>query len=352
MSAQEALQGLSCPRCGGMVAVPEGQPIVICPFCELRSVVRGENGVRRYQVANRINRQQAIQATQKFLSSRIAIARDAARVAQVSEVILVYLPFWAAWGRGLGWAFGRKQVGSGNDRHYEPREVRVVEELSWNGAACDVGEFGVTVISLNDRTLEPFNADTLHNAGMVFEPVGSAIAALQNAQTEFETLLREKTRLDQISQTFVRIVRPRLGLVYYPLWIVRYLYRGRSFQVAVDGFNGETLYGKAPGSVLYRSLALVAGIAAGAFISIDIPALILSSKDSDSSLEGSLAAFILGFIIMYGAYRIFRYGEHYEYRRYKSRQPGGSLSLLPTDGLRRVGSFLQELEKLKDERPG
>lgn len=347
MSTQEALQGLSCPRCGGMVPVPEGQPIVICPYCELRSVVRGENGVRRYQVPNRINRQQAIQAMQQFLSGRMAVARDAARAAQVSEVILVYLPFWAAWGRGLGWAFGRKQVGSGDNRRYEPREVRVVEELSWNGAACDVGEFGVTVISLKERTLEPFNADALHSAGMVFEPVGSAVEALQNAETEFETALREKTRLDQISQTFVRIVRPRLGLVYYPLWVVRYLYRGRSFQVAVDGFSGETLYGKAPGSVLYRALALVAGMAAGAFISIDIPVLVLSGKDSDGSLEFALIAFIAGLAIMYGAYRIFRYGEHHEYQRYKSRQPAGGLSLLPADGLRQAGNILRELEKLR-----
>lgn len=347
MSDQEALQGLACPRCGGMVPVPEGQTIVICPFCDLRSVVRGENGIRRYQVPNRINRQQAIQAMQQFLSGRLAVARDAARSSQVSEVILVYLPFWAAWGRGLGWAFGREQVGSGDNRRYEPREVQVAEELSWNGAACDVGEFGVTVISLKERALEPFNADALHSAGMVFEPVGSAVEALQNAQTEFETLVREKTRLDQISQTFVRIVRPRLGLVYYPLWVVRYLYRGRSFQTAVDGFSGEILYGKAPGSVLYRSVALVAGMAAGAFISIDVPALILSGKDSDGSLEASLAAFIAGFVLMYGAYRIFRYGEHYEYRRYKSRQTAGGLSLLSAGGLRQAGNILRELEKLK-----
>lgn len=347
MSNEPALHGLNCPRCGGMITIPEGQVIVICPFCELRSVVRGENGVRRYQVENHIDRQQAIQAMQKFIGGRLAIARDAARKSQVTEVILVYLPFWAAWGRGLGWAFGREKVGSGNNRHYEPREVRLVEELSWNGAACDVGEFGVTAISLQDRPLQPFNPDELHRRGMVFEPVGSSLEALQKAEAEFDSRVRSKTNLDQISQSFVRIVRPRLGVVYYPLWVVRYQYHSRAFQVAVDGFNGDVLYGKAPGSVFYRAAALVGGMALGAFLSIDVPALILSGKDHDGSIEGTLLFFVAGLAVMYGAYRIFRYGEHYEYRRYKTPDQLGGLNALPLSQLTQAGKILEALEKLQ-----
>ena len=63
MSEKEALTGLNCPRCGGIVPIPEGQAIVICPFCQQRSVVRGENGVRRYQVPNRIDRAAAEKAS-------------------------------------------------------------------------------------------------------------------------------------------------------------------------------------------------------------------------------------------------------------------------------------------------
>ena len=60
-----------------MVPIPEGQAMVICPFCEQRSVVSGERGVRRYQVPLRVTREQALEAYQKFLSSNLAIARDA-----------------------------------------------------------------------------------------------------------------------------------------------------------------------------------------------------------------------------------------------------------------------------------
>lgn len=102
----DALQGLNCPKCGGIVPIPEGQVIVRCPYCDLRSVVRGQQGVRRYQVVCRIDREQAVKAMVQFLGSKMAIARDCKKTAQINEAFLAYLPFWMAWGRALGWVFG------------------------------------------------------------------------------------------------------------------------------------------------------------------------------------------------------------------------------------------------------
>jgi hypothetical protein len=333
MSEKEAIHGLNCPRCGGMVSIPEGQAVVLCPFCDLRSVVRGDRGVRRYQVPLRVTRDQAFQAFQRFLSSSMAIARDVAHKAELSEVMTVHLPFWAVWGRCLGWTFGRKEVGSGDHRRREPREVRFAADLNWNTAACDVGEFGVGRISLENRALEPFNADALHASGMVFEPVGSSEEALEAARADFERRVSSQSGLDEVSQAFTRIVRPRLGLVYYPLWMFRYTYRGRSFQVAVDGFSGEVLYGKAPGNTLYRALVLVGGMAAGAFTGITIPGLILSAGSHNDKGNGTFALvlFAAGMGLMYTGYRKFRYGEHYEYRRYKSDEGIFSLGGLTTN---------------------
>ena len=71
--------------------------------------------------------------------------------------------------------------------------------------------------------------------------------------------MRKAANLDRIGQVFVRLTGWQESLVYYPLWVLRYSYRGRSFQVVVDGFSGEVLYGKAPGSVFYRAAVLVGG---------------------------------------------------------------------------------------------
>lgn len=327
MSEKDPLHGLGCPRCGGVLSVPEGQAIVRCPYCDLRSYVRGERGLRRFQVPQRAQKENAILAFQRFLSSNWAIARRAVHEAKLDEIFLVHLPFWMVWARVGAWAFGEKKVGSGKDSRYEPREVRIVQEMTWNGAACDVGEFGVTQVPPVGQDLLAFNAEVLHGSGLVFEPVGSFGEARQQADSQFQAQVQRRAGLDRLAQLFVRRLRSRFALVYHPLWVLRYLYRGRSYQVVVDAYSGKVLYGKAPGNTVYRAAVLVLGMAVGAFLAIDGPAVVLSlAGDGDGGLGIlAFAVFLLaiGAGIMLAAYRAYRYGEQFEYRSSAPRKIAG-----------------------------
>lgn len=340
MNEIEAAQGLACPRCGGVVPVPEGQVLVKCPYCDLRSLVRGERGLYRYQVPLRITREQALGSLKTFLSSSRAIAMDAARQGKLQEAFVVFLPVWSIWARVISWVFGEKQVGSGDHKRYEPREVKHLQEMNWNGAACDVGEFGVQSVPLAGRPLEPFDPALLHERGMVFEPVGSSVAANAAAENDFHNRVRKAAGLERISDVFLRMLHRRMGIVYYPVWVLRFLYSGRAYQAVIDGFSGEALYGKAPGSIAYRAVVLVAGMAAGAFVSVDAASILfyLGIKAEGDSAGGLLGAGVIamavGLAIMAAAYRSFRYGEEYEFRSTKagaatfSFEPGQIMSQL------------------------
>ncbi len=320
MSEKESTHGLACPNCGGVVPILEGQVIVQCPYCDLRSVVRGERGLQRYQIPRRIDRQKAIGAMQAFLGGHRAIAGDTLKLARLNEAFVAYLPFWASWAHVLGWVFGQKRVRQGESTTYKPREVKVVQDMNWNSAACDVGEFGVESVTLAGQPLEAFNPDVLHTSGLVFEPVGSVSEARTAARQDFTNRTEKAAGLNRIAQVFVRFIRERFGLVYYPLWVLRYLYRGRSFQVVVDGYSGRVLYGKAPGNTLYRAAMLVGGMALGAFLAIDGSAIsfyIASQTEGDSVsafIVGGFALLAAGFGVIGAAYRTFRYGEQFEYR--------------------------------------
>lgn len=320
MAKLESTHGLSCPNCGGMVPIPEGQIIVRCPFCDLRSMVSGETGLQRYQLERRIDRAQAIQGMQKFLSGHSAIAGDAARKATLTEAFVAYLPFWTGWARVMAWVFGQVEVGSGDNKRYEPREIRVVQDMTWNGAACDVGEFGVDEAPLTDQPLQAFDADHLHADGMVFEPVGSVSDARQAAEASYQERVNNSAKLNKVGQTFIRYIRKILGVVYYPLWVMRYQYQGRSFQVVVDGYSGKPLYGKAPGNTLYRAAMLVGGAILGSLLAVDGSAMafyLASQAEGDSAgglFVGGLIALVAGFGLIFAAYQKFRYGEEYEFR--------------------------------------
>jgi hypothetical protein len=177
--------------------------------------------------------------------------------------------------------------------------------------------------------MEPFDPEELHARGMVFEPIGSQSDAQTTADDEFQADVRDHANLDRVAQVFTRLAHRRFGLVYYPLWVLRYLYKGRAFQVVVDGYTGKVLYGKAPGSTLYRAVVLIAGMIVGAFLSVDLSsaAFALAFQMEDDGVGTLLVIggglFLAGLGIMVAAYRKFRYGELFEYRTQRKKRRGG-----------------------------
>jgi len=314
----DIITGLSCPNCAGTLSVREGQRIVKCPYCNSCSLVRGESGPGRYQVARRVERAAAAQAVRGFWSG-LNKAMDLQSQARIVELFLVYMPYWRAFSQVAGWIFGQKEVGSGKSRRLEPREVQIMETMEWTGAAGDVAEFGVESVSLKGMPLAAYNAGGLHAEGMVFEPTGSETDAHDTARSAWLKRGQARAGLDRVAQTWLRFLREAVALVYYPLWVARYTYRNRMYQVVVDGQSGRVLYGKAPGNIFYRALMLVGGTALGSFVIVDGLALafsIIGSSSRHGSGDLALLAlpFVIGGVLISGGYQLFRWGEEIEQR--------------------------------------
>ena len=315
----DIITGLSCPNCAGRLEVREGQRIVKCPYCDARSLVHGERGVGRYQVKRRVEREAAANAVRDFWSG-FNKAMDLQSRAQMTELFLVYLPYWRALTQMAGWIFGQKRVGSQKHERYEPREVQILENVEWTGAAGDVAEFGVESVRMEGAQFAAYAPDQLHGEGLVFEPTGSQTEAQDKAHRAWSGRAQQKADLDRLGQTFLRFWRETLALVYYPLWVARYTYRQRAYQVVVDGSTGKVLYGKAPGNIYFRALMLLGGTALGSFILVDGLALVLAlfGQMRGDHLNNVWWLVVLPFVIggglIAGGYRLFRWGEEVETR--------------------------------------
>ncbi len=349
----ERSQGLVCPNCSGTVPVAEGVRIVQCPYCNLHSLVQGERGVRRWQVPRQVDRARAEASVRSFLSG-MRKARDLSQSAQIQEMLLAYLPFWRVEGTVAGWLFGRVRK---DEDETKPDEHEVFELMNWNDAAVDVTEFGVHRIVVARGDLQPFESQRLHAEAMVFEPSESRTAALDEAQSYFRGQARRAAGQRTTSYENVQLLRPEFSLVYYPVWIGRYAYRSRTYQVVVDGVSGRVMYGKAPGSVLYRAMALVVGLAAGNLILVN-GTLLATRLSSDDSFGALLLPIAVGIGLILNGYRQFRYGEEVEDRPKEYRKAGveGGLlgSFLPSmgdlPGMMKTGrAALSDLERISRE---
>jgi len=316
-------QGLTCPECNGIVPVQEGQRLVTCPYCGLRSLIQGEQGTRRWQVSRRVERDNARGSVTNFFSG-VKKARDLKKQAEIQDMFLVYLPYWRVRADVAGWLFGRVRKDKDETK---PIEVQVFEEMLWTDAALDVSEYGVHQVGIAQNQLEPYQKEALHAEALVFEPTESHTDALDEAHDHFIYRGRSKKKLDSTYFEKFHFLHEQLAIVYYPLWVARYSYRQRHYQVVVDGVRDEVLYGKAPGNIFYRAAALIAGLAAGNFILVNgtiLAALALNNSSDDDSVFLLLLPLIVGIGLIALGYRAFRYGEEVEEVQGKVKKALGS----------------------------
>ncbi len=186
--------------------------------------------------------------------------------------------------------------------HQEERQVDLTM------ACADMAEFGVHRVDLAGDEIVPLNEDAIRKRGMVFRPqktaqeVGERLAgtALERARTS--------ALVDHVTFSWFASVRRRIAVVYYPLWVIRYSFRGQTFQALIDAEDGTLAYGKAPGNHLVRALSLVGACAGACFVGTTLLQNVGWVLDSDDGLQalGAVGLALAAFVAW--GYRQFRRG--------------------------------------------
>lgn len=272
-SLSHRVRGLSCPNCAGVLDVDSGLRVVICPYCETHLLSVGELGTRRFAVEPAIDSERARQIASQWLSTGIQKDRALRRQAEVREAFLSFLPFYRVEADCIGFALGtekRRRLGGSKGRRVRTYEVNVersaARSFDQTYPAVNVAEWGIRRVDLRGDPIVAYDAGALDKKGMVFPPTGSERAIRDAALEQFKQATDPSRGLHRVRFRFLQSLRERLSVVYYPLWVVRYRFKERSYQVLVDGESGELAYGKAAGNDLYRAGMLIATEAAAAFI--------------------------------------------------------------------------------------
>ncbi|HOC43590.1 MAG TPA: hypothetical protein PKJ99_11305 [Thermoanaerobaculales bacterium] len=263
----KVLAGLTCASCAGTIDVQEGLTNVVCRYCGTPVAVVGERGVTRLMVLDRVDRGAAGLAVRRWFAKGIRKAPALKREARLEESFLAWFPFVRARFDVVGWVLGtkehRKKSGNRWVTEHRPVEVQVERSVDRTMESGDMAEFGVRRVGLAGDQLLPLDDELLRSRGMVFRPqrtpaeVGDALTrtAMEQVQATGE--------VDRVTFSWFAAIRRRTTVVYYPLWVIRYGFRGQSYQALIDAEDGTLAYGKAPGNHLFRALSLV-GASAGA----------------------------------------------------------------------------------------
>jgi len=248
----EVIKGLMCPGCWGTVELGEGNNILKCDYCETSLLVMGDEGVIQYNVKSKVPKGNVRTTTRK-----------------------------------------------------EPVERMILKDYIWNKAACDVSEFGVQEVDNSgiSGNLEPFDISAVEKQGMVFEPTYSRTDATLESEKWMLDQAKRSADIDEVMFQKLHTIGKKLSVVYYPLWVIRYKFKERDYQVVVDGLANKLLYGRAPGSTLFRVSMFIGSLMAGNLL-LTTSLRYYSADSNDLLIVGAIAGIAL---IIFGFLK-FRYG--------------------------------------------
>jgi hypothetical protein len=285
---------INCPFCGGTLGAPTGSRIVNCHYCGQTSLVDAEGYLPCYFIAPGIEASGAHRALGKILVNPEAPGQ-LIREARFQSANLYFIPFYELSGRRVG-TFTMKMRDDRRATRRMKDDTRVIMNDFLNSSpGVNMPEWGLEGVDFDhirserQGLLHPFQRSKMALFGRVFDPKISEDKVIQ------QSMMRVDMR-DSKDKT--RLVELRNKLIYYPLWRVRYTYKGRAYGSTLDGVTGRVLAARIPmaerGRVIWMLLtSALVSLWAGKLLRLFF--LILKEGQAEQMLE---PLFVIGFWLL------------------------------------------------------
>ncbi|NLE74166.1 MAG: hypothetical protein GX604_06030 [Actinobacteria bacterium] len=248
-----ALRSLSCPNCAGSLAAQDGERRLECLRCGSAFLLPQPPGVPRRYFPVRVERLRAAGLAKKWLQENPDTPPDIDS-AVVVDAHLLYVPIWEAKAYVVGWEFGRKfrarqeLVRQGDDEYIV---IKMIEEGVQEGlfterrfyrAATDLAALGIGRPQVSGRDFAlPYSAGELEEGAAVLDNNDDCELVMADARRAF---LRPPMGTAGSVKLF--LLREAIVLLYYPFWFLQYTYRGRRYEITIDGRYGTVHSARAP----------------------------------------------------------------------------------------------------------
>jgi len=235
-------------------------------------------------------------------------APDLPDKAAMTELYLIYVPFWrfVAQGKAVACGYSEYDEKTGNTIRNIYKEL-IDDEFVWTEVACDTGKYGIT-----NLWLEPGD-EIAYTPGMVvaMEPGGSAVEASRRGREAIRQMIDDTAakRIDTLTLEKSFLLPKVFELVYAPVWIAHYEYQGGDYTVILDAVRREILGGTAPINLTARSRMMILSLAAGGIMIGSSLAMLLHAGTHPLSELFQVILLLLGIAMSMAAYPAFKEGR-------------------------------------------
>ncbi len=238
-------QNLTCSNCGAHLSTAPDAVVVSCLYCNtsLQHVDLGQGSP--YFTVNYAEHEAGARLF-TFLLNRFGIPRDFKQRSRIVEQRLVYIPVHLF--RVTAWL-------NPSISETDSKAIIATRKFAYRTELADYRFAMRAKVYTDPRKLR----------GTVYETdISQADAHREATRFGRELMARDKKRFDEVAAAEA-IQCDHLGMVYYPLYEIRYQYGSKPYSSVVDACNGVVCHTAHPMSLATRAVVKVVGLAYIAF---------------------------------------------------------------------------------------
>jgi len=241
-------QEIRCSHCGAPVEFKPGEIIATCKYCGFTTVIEtGEAfNFEHSLLLNKYNLTQVDELIRDWMRSGFMKPSDLAKKSKILEKNLVYLPFWVV-------SVEAKTSYKGIFERIAPpivKEGKIQKEYNWLVLAREAAGFPTREYDVPLEGKIPYDFRKIEGFAKVLNSEIDRDEALELTKQQIEAhhryLLQQD--VDKIVEIYTKINVKQAVYLHAPVWFVKYEYKGKTYQLIMDGATGMALKGDIPSS--------------------------------------------------------------------------------------------------------
>jgi len=239
-------QSIRCSHCGAPVEFNPGEIIATCRYCGFMTVIEtGQSyNFEHALLLNKYDEKQIEEPVKNWMQTGFLKPPDLARKSKIFEKNLVYLPFWIVSVEAITSYKGIFE------RITPPivKEGKIQKEYDWLVLAREAAGFPAREYDVPLEGKIPYDFRKIEGFAKVLNSEIDRDEALKIAKQQIEAhhrfLLQQE--LDKIIEMNTEFDVKQAVYLHAPVWFIKYEYKGRNYQLLIDGATGNVIKGEIP----------------------------------------------------------------------------------------------------------
>lgn len=240
------VEEIKCPHCGAPIAFEPGEILATCKYCGFTIVIEtGQTFTYQHSLLlNRYDQTQVEESARSWMREGFLKPSDLARKAKITEKQLVYLPFWVV-------SVEAKSNYKGVFERITPavmKEGTIEKDYEWLVLARKASEFPTRDYDVPLEGKIVYDFRRIEGFAQVFNSEIDKTEAEEQAKAEIENNHRflAQQDVDKIIEIKTEMKIEETVYLHAPVWFIKYDYKGKIFELILDGAAGMVIKGDIP----------------------------------------------------------------------------------------------------------